>query len=353
MAESVDFNLDIMAPVAPVRITRQNPGPRQERCVSFKCRAIYNTTIHTLRQFIIGMISNYFNIQENSYSMTYTPEINIMGGITEYNFHSYPSSQLSIYEIFNQFQNTDNLTGQETIKICMNNTEHRERIIDVINNPNVARIWYSNMAGMQLLEQLYESRLDEVENTNNNEPNSVGLIERVSTIIPPPIEIGHERVESPLEEERAEHDGECPVCFTERRLHNYYDCIHGMCSECHLNWSSQRYSDRLVDNCPVCRATDGAEIQEAQFPFEDEINDLYDDNSQNINDISQNINDSNSIYIATHIIDRLRDNIERIDYIINNRDRQQLTTIYNTHNFMNDSIDRLESVFDGYPPDLD
>ena len=133
-SETVQFNLEIMAPVAPVRVTRQNPGPRQERCVYFKCRAIYSTTIRTLRQFIIAMISNYFNIQENSYSMTYNPEINIMGGFTEYNFHNYPSSQLSIYEIFNQFQNTVNLTGEETIKICMNNTEHRERIIDVINN---------------------------------------------------------------------------------------------------------------------------------------------------------------------------------------------------------------------------
>ena len=351
MTESVDFNLEIMAPVVPVRITRQNPGPRQERCVSFKCRAIYSTTIRTLRQFIIGMISNYFNIQQNSYSMTYTPEIN-MGGFTEYQFHDHPDCYFSIYEILNQFQNTDNLTGQETIKVFMNNTEHRERILDIINNPNVARIWYSNMAGMQLLEQLYESRVelrdDDIENTNNNQANRVGLIERVSAIIPPPVELGEERVESPVEEAESGQHGECPVCFTERRLHNYYDCRHGMCSECHVNWSSQRYSDRLVDNCPVCRATDGAEIQEAQFPFEDEINDLYgnDDNSQNIND-------SNSIYIATNIINRLRDNIERIDYIINNRDREQLTTIYNTHNFMNESIDRLESVFDGYPPDLD
>ena len=59
------------------------------------------------------------------------------------------------------------------------------------------------------------------------------------------------------------------------------------------------------------------------------------------------------VSIAQHLIQRLQTNIERIDYIINNRNREELTTIYNTHNFMNESIDRLESVFVGYPPDLD
>ena len=101
-----------------------------------------------------------------------------------------------------------------------------------------------------------------------------------------------------------------------------------MCRGCHESWRRERSEHGHQINCPMCRATSNNNIQNSQMS-------------------------NHHVSIAENLIQRLRTNIERIDYIINNRNVEELTTIYNTHNFMNESIDRLESVFVGYPPDLD
>lgn len=43
--------------------------------------------------------------------------------------------------------------------------------------------------------------------------------------------------------------GECPVCYDEIQISDYYNCIHGICITCFISWSNNYHN-----TCPVCRS---------------------------------------------------------------------------------------------------
>jgi hypothetical protein len=42
---------------------------------------------------------------------------------------------------------------------------------------------------------------------------------------------------------------ECPICYTNKTLYIYYNCIHTICNDCNINWRCH-----YGTTCPICRS---------------------------------------------------------------------------------------------------
>lgn len=314
----IDCTLKLMVPTEPNRF-----GASYSSSVgnwNLTMPVDINTTAHKMYCFVEQLLSNYFNLNHNTFSLSCAPELIVWERDSPYILNKYDYTHMDY--ILRSFHDHDIYSDEQVITIAMNNTEHRAIIEDVINNPNVGPInyWYPIDDGA-LHIRIIQIR-DAPENIiNNNMPIITSNVDENN--------MNSSSIEEsqPSNETDEGIEGECPVCFETCTLHNHFSCTHGLCRGCHESWRRERSELGHQINCPMCRATSN--------------------NIQNSELLSQHVT------IAQGLIQRLRTNIERIDYIINNRNREELTTIYNTHNFMNESIDRLESVFVGYPPDLD
>lgn len=285
-----------------------------------------NTNAHNVRCFVEQLLSNYFNLNDNTFTLSCAPELIVWERDSPYILNKYDYTHMDF--ILRSFHDHDMYSEEQVITISMNNTEHRAIVEDVVNNPNTGPInyWYPIDEGALHLRatQIRDGPRNII--NNNNIINNMPII--TSNVDENNMNSSSTENLRPSNEIDEGFEGECPVCFETCTLHNHFSCVHGICRGCHESWRRERSELGHQINCPMCRATSNNNIQNSE-PSDEHVS------------------------IAQHLIQRLRTNIERIDHIINNRNVEELTTIYNTHNFMNDSIDRLESVFIGYPPDLD
>tara|TARA_A100001015_G_C15033080_1_gene734399 strand:- start:1265 stop:2221 length:957 start_codon:yes stop_codon:yes gene_type:complete len=315
----IDCTLKLIGPTDPnVRATDGEPCAMWDLTMPVDI----NTTAHKVYCFVEQLLSNYFNLNHNTFSISCAPDLIVWERDSPYILNKYDYTHMDY--ILRSFHDHDMYSDEQVITIAMNNTEHRAIVEDVINNPNVGPInyWYPINDG-SLHIRIIQIR-DAPENIINNNINNMPIITSNEN------NMNSSSIEEsqPGDETDEGFQGECPVCFETCTLHNHFSCTHGLCRGCHESWNRERSELGHQINCPMCRATSNNNIQNSE-PSDEHVS------------------------IAQHLIQRLQTNIERIDYIINNRNREELTTIYNTHNFMNESIDRLESVFVGYPPDLD
>jgi len=312
----IDCTLKLIGPTDPnVRATHDEPCAMWDLTMPVDI----NTTAHKVYCFVEQLLSNYFNLNHNTFSLSCAPDLIVWERDNPYRLNKYDYTHMDY--ILRSFHDHDMYTDEQVITISMNNTQHRAIVEDVINNPNVGPInyWYpiDNGALHIRITQIRDAR----ENIINNMPIITSNVDENN--------MNSSLTEEPQQSNETDEgfEGECPVCFETRALHNHFSCTHGLCRGCHQSWSRERSEQGHQINCPMCRATSN-NIQNSQMS-------------------------NHHVSIAENLIQRLQTNINRIDYIINNSNVEELNTIYNTHNFMNESIDRIESVFDGYPPDLD
>lgn len=87
---------------------------------------------------------------------------------------------------------------------------------------------------------------DDDDEINNNEINNVrrNLISDFNAVAE-----DSETIEHGVVEPTNIRIGECPVCYDEREIGNYYNCSHGICCDCFNLWSQENYT-----TCPMCRS---------------------------------------------------------------------------------------------------
>ena len=256
-----------------------------------------DTTAHMVHLFVENLLRIYFNLNDNTFTLSCAPELIAWERDSPYVLNKYDYTHMDY--IFRSFSDHDMYSDEQVITIAMNNLEHRAIIEDVVNNPNTGPInyWYPIEEGARHFRITQIRQAPENNNINENNPTEDLAV------------------------------GECPVCMETTRVRTNFNCVHGMCNSCYTSWSEERRNTGLSITCPMCRASVSNSQRE-----NDRNNDIQNSDMQN----------RNNIHIATNIIDRLRNNIIRIENYINNANSVELNNIANSDRVINMQVDYLE-----------
>ena len=306
----INCTLKLMVPTDPnVRVTNVEPCAKWNLTLPVSM----NTNAHMVHLFVENLLRMYFNLNDNTFTLSCAPELIVWERDNPYILNRYDYTHINY--ILSSFSGHDMYSEEQVITIAMNNIEHRAIIEDVLNNPNVGPInyWYPIDEGALhfRITQIRQAQ----ENNNIDENNR-------TEVLPTTIAL-------PASEDLAV--GECPVCMETNSLVSNFNCTHGICDSCYTSWSEERQNTGLSITCPMCRAS------------------VSNSRRENNNIQNNDIQNTNNIHIATNLIDRLRSNINRIEDYINNANLDELNNIANSDRVINMQVDYLELLTTDMP----